>query len=377
MGTGERVRERMAALLPDATQATVAARAGMTADAFSRALNGQRQFAAIEIARLAEVLDTSMHWLVTGQQDPHEPRIAARHTFNHESRRHEAPDLETESGELQAIATAYLQLAAQGGAAGNADVPPNPDEARATLQAAVGADFVRRFAEGVENAFGIGLVRVPAVSRGYSMLVSGHRVIVVGQHPNWFFQNWSIAHELGHFATAQIPDSLADGIVSAPSEARANAYAAELLMPEVGVRAIDWSNIDAEALADVLWDWGVSTDAVRRRLAALGIVPADSVREMLALTTQRALRLSTRFAQSAGIDEIAERMERASTRRFPTGLLAAHSEGVSTGLLSAAFLAWMLDVDAATLESELAPPVGDVDLDWLASELGVAHGDPR
>ena len=67
-------------------------------------------------------------------------------------------------------------------------------------------------------------------------------------------------------------------------------------------------------------------------------------------------------------------MERASTRRFPSKLVAAHLGAVTAGALHAYTLAWMLGVDGAELEAELTPDSALVDIDILEFDLGL-RGD--
>src|ERR1700737_2384592 len=80
---GDRVLQRLEQVSPRPLRRDLAERIGMTPDAFSRALNGNRQFASIELARLADLLDADLHWLITGQPDPNRVSVAARHDFDH------------------------------------------------------------------------------------------------------------------------------------------------------------------------------------------------------------------------------------------------------------------------------------------------------
>ncbi|WP_454227233.1 ImmA/IrrE family metallo-endopeptidase [Propioniciclava flava] len=50
----------------------------------------------------------------------------------------------------------------------------------------------------------------------YSIVADGRRVIVAKRTPNWFRQNFSIAHELGHLAA----DSLCDESLGMPATTR-------------------------------------------------------------------------------------------------------------------------------------------------------------
>ncbi len=70
------------------------------------------------------------------------------------------------------------------------------------------------------------------------------------------------------------------------------------------------------------------------------------------------------------LDEITGRMDAASQRRFPLSVQEAHLELIASGAVSRATLAWMLGIDADSLDVD-APDVPEVDVDDLAnSALG-------
>lgn len=368
---GERVRQQMADVQPSKTQQDMAVAVKMAPDALSRALNGQRQFATLELVRIANYLQTSMHWLATGEPDPAATRVAARHTFDTRSLRHEAIDWSAERTAIETVAAAFTQAFRDQARPSLPVIPASAAEAREVLTAH-DPNFVRSFAEAVESVFGVEVVRIPEATRPYSIEVVGRRIIVVPPHVNWFYQNFSIAHELGHFASGNLEPIEEAPVATGAAEVVANAYGAELLLPERDMQSVDWSSMARVDIANNLWRWGVSTDAVKRRLAALRIVPGDEVREVLNLSTQKALRRHwTEEDSSMWVDSITDRMDRANTRRFPTELIRAHMQAVAEGRLRPTYLAWMLGTDAAALESELGPTDDSPDLDWLMNEVGL------
>lgn len=80
------VGERIRSLLPlGMSQKRLAEKAGMTPDALSRALNGQRGFSSGELALIADHLGADVYWLITGRDDPRRVEIAARHTWTRDS----------------------------------------------------------------------------------------------------------------------------------------------------------------------------------------------------------------------------------------------------------------------------------------------------
>jgi hypothetical protein len=365
---GARVRARINAVLPGTAQTEIAKRLGMAPDAFSRSLNGKRAFTAVELVELAAMLQTSAHWFVTGEPDPLGMRFAGRHTYDHDRKTHLPVDWDSEHELLANIALAYQQV----GDAGEAPVVRGLDAVavRARLVDAGGNEFIRDLADLVEHEFAIDVVRVRDAKRGYVLEVGARTVIVIEETPNWFRENWSIAHELGHVMAGDLA-KLGEAACDDPqAERRANAFAAAFLMPEQLVRQIDWQRASQQTVARFLWSSGVSTEALRTRLATLKISAGPETQRALGMKTQALLR-------DAGIpadqSELTQRMQDASQRRFPARLVAMHLAAVSEGRLSAATVAWILGVEPGPIEEDLSPDLAEPDLDWLGRELGLTE----
>jgi hypothetical protein len=358
---GGRVLQSLEQICPDLRHREVAEQIGMTPDAFSRALSGTRRFASIELARLSELIGADLHWLITGQPDPNRLSVAARHDFDHATGRRAVPGLEGDARVLEDIALAYRQAYPE--PTGSGTWPRSP----AAVREALGVGFVRPFADRLERHLGIGVVRVAELSTAYSFTVGGRPVIAIPATGNWFRENWDLAHELGHLVLGHHDD----GISAADAdrhESAANAFAADLLLPADTLRGIGWDSMPDEDLARLVWDWGVSTDALCRRLNALtGHIPAPVAR-WAAGPTQRLLR--RHLSIGSELDEITTRMEQAAQRRFPLSLQEAHLERVASGAVGRATLAWMLGIDADALEVD-SPEISEVDADDLAAALGL------
>ncbi|UNX55201.1 ImmA/IrrE family metallo-endopeptidase [Georgenia sp. TF02-10] len=299
-----------------------------------------------------------VHWL-TGQADPRRLRLAARHTFDHSTGAREVPDLQADRRVLGDIELAYRQA---GDLGESVEVPATPAAAREAL----GEDFVFPFLERLEERLGIHVVRVPELSTAYCFSIGGRHVIAIKVTGKWFYENFSLAHELAHLADG----SRSTDAVDDEAEAAANAFAAELLMPARTMRAAGFESITAEGLARWVWDHGVSTDATARRVAACGIAAAGAVHQWAEQPTQRLLRRHWRSFEP-GVDAISERMAAAARRHFPQQLLHTHLERVEDGLIGPETLAWMLDVDVVDLDLK-APELPAGDVDALAAELGLS-----
>ena len=245
------------------------------------------------------------------------------------------------------------------------EVPAGAAEIRNQL----GPDFVRQLADRIESRLDIDVVRVPKLTTAYSFNVGPRRAIVIPATGNWFRENWSIAHELGHLAARHHEEGLSP-TEHDRHEAIANAFAADLLLPGEWMRSLNSWIVTPNDLAERIWEIGVSTDALHKRLQWLGLKVSPQVSELLSLSTQKLLRRYWARQHANGIDEITKRMEEAASRRFPRKLQETHIELIADGAIGKYTLAWMLGIDADQLEVEEPTCPAPIDTDVLAAALG-------
>ena len=358
---GSRVRSCMSGRTAVPTQREMAEAIGMTPDALSRSLNGTRSFSSIELAMIAEVLGVDVYWLITGRENPSRLVLFARHTFDRDTREHLVSSHLDNESVLQDVALAYRQ------AFGDHPVEPAPLPSTAReVRDMLGADFVRCFADRVEERLGVDVVRIPGLTTAYGLEVLGRRVIVLDASGNWFRQNFSLAHELGHMVS-RTPSRDASGSLGTADEAPANNFAAELLLPAAVLREMTWMELSVAELARRVWDWGVSVAALRNRLDSLRIPYSAVIHEWCApgRTTQRLLR-------RGGCGEgVSERMAAAVERKFPLRLQVAHLEKIASGEITASTLAWMYGLTEDELDIDV-PQAGAVSDDSLAAALDLS-----
>ncbi|APU18480.1 putative DUF955 family protein [Actinoalloteichus sp. GBA129-24] len=115
----------------------------------------------------------------------------------------------------------------------------------------------------------------------FSAPVDGRPIIVLTDKGDVLRRRFSVAHELGHLMLHPDP---APG--SAHHEGEANAFAAELLMPEAVFGDLLPDPTDLVALAELGGRWGVSIAAMAYRGRTLGVY-SDSVFRQLMVTLTR------------------------------------------------------------------------------------------
>lgn len=215
----------------------------------------------------------------------------------------------------------------------------------------LGENFRYNLASSAQENLGVDVLVLDMAGQGYTLKLGGRYVLVIPRSRNWFWQNFSVAHELGHVVNQHSFDVNSDD--GGLSERQANAFAAELLMPEADLRSLDWSDISANGLAEKVWELGVSTDALKRRLKSLRINPGEDIKYALEQKTVSFLRGNL---LSIGANEIAERSEASARRRVPASLITALESGVADGRVPPESLAYALDVPVSDLDLDLHEP---------------------
>jgi hypothetical protein len=201
------------------------------------------------------------------------------------------------------------------------------------------------------------------------MRVGDRGVIVLPTTPNWFRSNWSLAHEFAHLALGHHDASdqrTGTRTVLDRHEKAANAFAAELLLPQRFMRALPWSAMSIEQLGVLLWTTGVSTQTLKHRSANLNISMSGEVAEALDSSTFDALHstpsqlqspLSNRFA-------IADRRQQAAAMRYPLALVESITGQVERGAADPQMLADVLNisVDEVYDTFEVPPEESDAEI---------------
>lgn len=347
----ERVKE---VIFPKFTQVQLAHEIGMKQDALSRALNGHRHFSNVELAEIAKVSKTSLYWLITGEIDPAQIRYSARHNFDNPGEMHS-------TGNDVEIMNKVNQVVSGSMKSSRASMDYRKRSADQLIQD-FGAVDARTIIPWVEN-LGVVLVWHPGLSTDYYFESNFVPVILLKSTNQWYRAHWSIAHEIGHLFLGHRG--------SKPRKADewpAHQFAADLLLPESFMRSKDWDNMTQRDVAMIVWNQGISTLALKKRLENLNITVSSQAREALGNTTPALVR---KFAQDLPRGDFEENPillaeGKFSGLHFPGNILSAYQEMVLEGDGDIELLAWARGVQP-----------DELDIDWPESDGDVFNFNPR
>jgi Zn-dependent peptidase ImmA (M78 family) len=334
--TAERVRDLIAA--SGLTQRAYAEQIGLDTTKLSKSLTGGRRFTSLELARISQLSDVTVDWLITGAEP--ELTIAARSSGG------SAATAVAEAARLSTLRSdmAFLGFT-QSWQPLTIDISgPHTDGATRLAEAAR-----RRIDEAgcstsdpdlpsvIEAAFGVD-VAVSSLGSGFDGLsVSNDEVklilVATSQIPSR--QRFTIAHELGHLLAGDDQQLHIDSdIYSAAyrqdrTEQRANAFAAAFLMPEHIVRAaVGGGGLTKEAFAGLADELGVSPSSLAFRMRDLRLIDSGTCDRFRKLSGAEAARLAGHGERFAGLVS-------ATGSARPPGLLLrdtyrAYEEGETT-----------------------------------------------
>ena len=164
-------------------------------------------------------------------------------------------------------------------------------------------------------------------------------------------RRFTLAHELGHWLMGDPEPVILEGNVRSDSEMerRADAFAVELLLPEVGVRrVVERAADDVAAVVDGLTVFGVSREAFVNRLRNLGLVDAKRA----AAIKQEGVR--TLFVRAGRMTDYAQWSQDDGSRRIPARIERRLINAYAQGRVGVGMLAQALNSNPADLAEQLA-----------------------
>ena len=329
---------------------------GLDATKLSKALNGKRRFSSLELARIAEASEVTADWLLSGD----EMSIAAR----------------------TSAAGSSVQRAIQSAASlaecrdnliflrGLTERPETPRFAKSLAyeQGEELADFAlahmgepdvldrEDFAAAIERAFGFD-VAVAEIDGGCDGLAltsaSGARTLVVATSGNPTRQRFTMAHELAHLLCSDDQGYHVDENVMAnsggdPSEMRANAFAANLLMPRSKLRKLFSSPvITEESFSEAVLKLKVSPSSLAWRLLNLHLASPE---QRAKFGSMRAIDCAAAVSQ---MGTYAAWVEASRQPRTPTRLVSDLFDAYLAGETTLRPLASLLGVPVEALRTAI------------------------
>jgi Zn-dependent peptidase ImmA (M78 family) len=356
--TAGRVRDLIQA--SGLNQRDFAQRIGLDESKLSKSLGGTRRLSSLDLARIAELCDVTVDWLITGEEPP--LALAARTTGGR-------------AGTAVKAAKRYSTLRSDITALGY----PQPWRAPTTnLDGGTWAEQGERLAAAaskaiaqagrtltdenlpdvIEQVFGADVAAVDLGTDFDGLAVSSPaaKVIVLATSHVPARQRFTLAHELGHLLAGDDQDVHLDRDVydktqsKDPSEQRANTFAAAFLMPaETLTRAVGTTGLTEAAFATLACELAVSPSALAIRLLKLRLIDSGSCDRYTRISAAKAANLAGRG------EELARRTAAAATPRAP-GLLVrdtytAYEEGKATLRPYAALIGVETDALRDALES--------------------------
>lgn len=338
---------------------------GLDDSKLSKSISGTRRFSSLDLARIAELSQVTVDWLITGEERP--LAVAAR----------------TTGGSAGAALTSAMRYATL-----RADLATlGVDQQWQPLMIDVGAG---RFSEDATALADAALGRIRAAERwiteeslplltedifgtdvavadlgtdfdGLAVASADAKVIVLGTSAVPARQRFTLAHELGHLLAGDDQgvhldrDIFDKAQARDPSEKRANAFASAFLMPLDDLRqAVGPDGIDEKSFARLACDLIVSPSALAYRLLQFRLIDAGTCDRLKSMTGARAASIADRA------EEFARRAAESSTPRLPGPLIrdayAAYESGAATLRPYASLLGVDVDELRDALESELGMP---------------------
>lgn len=340
-------------------------RIGLDESKMSKSLGGARRFSSVDLARIAELCQVTVDWLITGDEPP--LAMAARTTGGSAA---------TAIAAARRYSTLRADMASFGypqpwrplpgrlAGGGYADQGRRlAQEALARVGKADRSVATENLANVIEEVFGadIAIVELGSGFDGLATSSEHVKLIVLATSHMPTRQRFTLAHELAHLLADDDQDVHLDRDVydkaqaRDPSEMRANAFAASFLMPEDTLRAaVGATGLTDATFAALACDLVVTPSALAYRLLQLRLIDAGTCDRFKSLTAAKA-------AHTAGRGESFAHLVTEAARPRPPGLLVRDT-----------YTAY--EAGAATLRP-YANLLG-VDVDQLRHAVESEHGTP-
>ena len=345
----------------------------------TKSLSGKRRFTSLELALLADLGGTSVDWILTG---------VGNRSFAF-ARRVVAPDRtvgDSAGADLVRLIADRFDAARELGFAPSTPELPEPkhqaryvDEALDLASRALDAIGVQMkglrtagLIREIERALGVqvAVYDLPAGVDGLSFQDGDLRVIVLASTRAAARQRFTLGHKLGHLLWGDANAGMFEESLFSTNdtlEARANVFAAAFLLPRGEIEAALAGRNVEEKLDQLVWEFGVSPQALAWRLFNLSLVSAELRDGLLARTAEASA------AAVGRLSEFALRVTAAETRQPPGRLSEAYLAAYIDGEVAAAPVSQLTGWDPE--EVRRAGIRTSTDVEWLGAFEGLAPAD--
>lgn len=359
--TGDRIK----GLIVEAglTQAGFGERVGIEASKLSKSLSGVRRFTSLELAVIADEMNVTVDWLLSGQESLMATAARAAEGSSAENALTLAQEYVTMRADLIELGYRQEWQLPKVSRWASRWIQQGTDLAAAALERLeqVGWRPGGDLADAIQEAFGID-VAVAELGEGFDGLAVATetaKLILVDASAVASRQRFTMVHELGHLLASDDQQVHKDAdIYSAASkkgesEVRANSFAAALLMPEVRLRAWASSNVEAGSVGEadfcaLATDLKVSPSALGYRLANLGLIDNGTREQLGSLTGKRAAVIAGK------VDAFVRASAESMRPKGPASLLRDAFTAFQEGEATIRPYARLLGVDPKELRKQLA-----------------------
>lgn len=343
---GTRVRQRR--LAAGVTQAEVAAVLGIDASAVSRVEKGDRHLSAFELGLLAQAFGWDARELLGIERPRRKMAVAARLREVDGSPQHalaRAADVVEVDGLLDDLGVGDDST----GLLFDVPLPPPTSVESASQQGVELAEMLRDKVGVVgpltdlvgfaEHELGVDVL-VASVAGGCDGVIAvGDRVAVavVDDQVVSGRQRFTLAHEIGHAIMGDVVDSVYVDRGNGDRhlvETRADAFAANLLMPAPQLTALTGARPGAVELTEAMVTFGVSWTALLRRCDDLKVTVGDDLRS---LSGADVFALAGRSVEVTRVEvpipvRIPARVDRRVRRAYGDALIGSRVVGIAFGV---------------------------------------------
>lgn len=341
-------------------------RVGLDDSILSESLSGARRFSSLDLARIAEVSQVTVDWLITGEEPP--LALAARTTSGDAGAALDAAKrYSTLRSDMASLGypQPWRPMTADLGSGGYAEQGQRlAREALSRIDQAGRSIGGGNLADLVEDVFGVD-VAVVELGAGFDGLAASSddfKLIVLANSHVPARQRFTLAHELGHLLAGDDQDVHLDRDIfdkaqaKDPSEMRANAFASAFLIPEDLLReAVGSTGLTDANFAELACELMVTPSTLAYRLLHLRLIDSGTCDRYRAITGAKAASMIGRG------EEFAQRVTEASTPRPPGLLVRDTYAAYESGTATLRPYANLLGVDVDDLRRAFEPERGNHD----------------